>query len=303
MEEEKIEKKKKNLGLIILIISMILIIIGLITYILYDKGIIFSNGNNTEEKIDVDNNEKLDNSKETEITDKKVQLELSKKIDQISYLKNTDGSDLFSGTSYGFNMNLFKQSVLTENEKLTVALKTLQDKYTPITIESSKMVLPSEWEYLRNTITKDDYQILLSDVKERYSSLFGTEEVEYTSVSGCPSFVYDNTNQVYYVIARCGGTSGRSVISYKESYMKKGNEAYVYVYYGSSSLSDDGTKVNIYNSLIESTGEVTQQPYKTNADINEQVITSDNYQDFEKYKFTFKQNDNKEYIFVKVEKQ
>ena len=37
--------------------------------------------------------------------------------------------------------------------------------------------------------------------------------------------------------------------------------------------------------------------------IDEQIITKDNYKDFEKYRFTFKLNSNKEYNFVKLERK
>lgn len=310
--EEKNELKSKNQtkkksGIIILIVCLVLIIVGLVTYIFYDKGIIFNNTNTTTEKTDKDKetNTKTEDEIETEITSNDIKTSLSKKIDQITFKKDTNGNDYFSENTYGFNFDLLKKSTLTEEEKLIIALQNVSDKYTSITIESSKMDLPSEWEFWRNDEYKDgDSQVLVSYVTEIYHSLFGLEEIQYnnTSNSKCPNFIYDKTNQVYYVIARCGGTSGGSIISYKANYMKKGDEAYVDVYYGSSwLLLDESNGINIYNSIT--TNYETQTPYKTNGNLNDQIITDQNYQDFEKYKFTFKLNNDKEYNFVKVEKE
>lgn len=309
-EEKTLEnKKRKKKGPIILIICLALVIVGLVTYILYDKKIILNKTNTTAEKVDKDKetNTKIETKNETEITSKDIKLSLSKKIDQITFAKDTNGNDYFSANSYAFNFDLLKNFTLTEEEKLFITLKSLENNYTSIMIESSKMDLPSEWEFWRNDEYKDgDRQLLLSYVKERYNNLFGLEEIQYnnTSNSKCPSFIYDKTNQVYYVIARCGGTSGISIISYKANYMEKDDEAYVDVYYGSSwYLGDESNKVNIYNKV---SGEIpdleNQTPYKINHDLDEQIITEQNYQDFEKYKFTFKLNNNKEYNFVKVEK-
>ena len=47
-------KNKKKSGIIILIVCLVLIIVGLVTYIFYDKGIIFNNTNTTTEKTDKD---------------------------------------------------------------------------------------------------------------------------------------------------------------------------------------------------------------------------------------------------------
>lgn len=299
MEEEKLAVKQKSKKSVILIVFLFLIIFGLVFYILYDKEIIFNNKNNVEDKVD----EKItDKNKETEITNIDLKKSLSKKIDEITFLNETDGYDYYSLNRYYFNYDSLKKETLTNEDKLTIVLKSSQNNYTPVSVEQKNMDLPSEWEFLKTTGTETLKQIKVSSVKEKYNSLFGLDEINYNSSNNtCPMFIYDKTNQVYYVSSECGGTSAGNIFSYKTNYVKKGDEAFIDVYFGMS-LPVDDEKSSIFNTVSKDIPD-TEIPYKTVRNIDEQIITKDNYKDFEKYRFTFKLNSNKEYNFVKLERK
>ena len=97
MDEVKIEKKKKNVALIMIIILLILIILGLVCYICYDKGIIFKK----KEEVKNTQVEKKKEEKEVEITDTTLINELNKKI----YFINLGG--YFGDQTSNYDMTSF----------------------------------------------------------------------------------------------------------------------------------------------------------------------------------------------------
>ena len=300
------QDKKKNKGLIVLIIILILIILGLTAYILYDKNIIFNNAKETVEKeknTTTTDNKSESKDAEIEINNEAVKKELSKKIDYLTSSNyDSKGEDYSLTNSYGFAYTLLDNKTLTDDEKLLATLSVLNSNLTTstqITIDINQMKLPSEYESMRTTIKETSSQIKESDVNSLYKSLFGGNAANKTvkKSHSCPVFIYDSTNQVYYTVAACGGTSGSAVLSYKGAYTKKKNEAYVDVYYGLVQY----TTTDTYNLYTKINITDTDQPFQTNIDINQTQITKENSNNFEKYRYTFKLNNN-EYNFVKVEK-
>ncbi len=304
--DDNLEKKKLNNKIIILVIFLVLVILGLVLYIIYDKRVSFNNKTTTEEKSD--KNVKKDTSNVTsKITDANVIKNLNIKIDQLSGRRyDATGEAYADFVSFEFNFDLLKKSILSDDEKLLLVLNELiySSKRESVNGDVNKIFLPSNYESYRSNIK---FQINVSDVNELYNSLFGTTPINKTiSGSNCPMLVYNDDEKVYYVVLGCDGTSASSVISYKNNYVKNGDFAYVDVYYGVTAPDNNSSldnAYNLYNSLNDNIDAIMSiTPYKSGIVNDSQSIIESNYKDFEKYKYTFKLDKDNNYTFVKVEK-
>ena len=96
------EKKKSNIGLIITIIILILVILGLVGFIAYDKGLIFSNNNKKQETVEIDN----------ELDDIDYE-EISEELEKYFYINNE--LDVYNSLSTDASKRIrFVQSFITK---------------------------------------------------------------------------------------------------------------------------------------------------------------------------------------------
>lgn len=296
MDEVKIEKKKKNVALIMIIILLILIILGLVGYICYDKGIILKK----EKEVKSTQVEE----KEVEITDTTLINELNKKI----YFINLGGGNVVQVSDYdmtSFNQYTFRNNAdlfgdifnhFNNDLKLRIVLDSLlaTNEFENLSDANKNNSLLSE--YINNYGTNSVKQISVSSVEEAYQQFFGTEVSNHRSYEMCFGYIYDkNTSNYFWLEPTCGGSTGGQIYTYKNRYLSKDNEAYVYVNYG---IGYEG--LGIYKDLNKN------NLYKaTNLDqeIMEFQINESNYQDFVEYKYTFKKDDTGNYYFVGLEEE
>ncbi len=300
MEEKKEERKVKtnSTGKTIIIVILVILIIGLVLYICYDKGLIFSsNKNTTSSNI----KEELAENVEKEITDNLLINDLSQKITYLNTQSVYVGYESFiddynlSNTinRYFFRSNIY-ETTLTDDEKLDITLNSLLSSYENLSIAYENMDSASQSifkPYAETGSVSDiaEKQISQAKVEERYELLFGEKLSNNKNVGKCPMYVYDNVNKVYYYTRVCGGTDERMIYIYKNKFTTKNDEAYVYV-----NLGNSFDKTSIYDGYGK---EKLIDSYTENYSINKS-----NYSKFTEYKYTFKRNSDGNYYFSKLEK-
>lgn len=234
-------EKKNKIGLVTNII-LLLIIVGLVGFIIYDKSIL-------SKEVD---NDKISNNKQEELISADLKKSISKKIDYLTYKVSTSGDDYYSQNAYNFNYDLLNSSTMSNDKKLLFIISNRYERHTGLTIGVDEMELPDDnWkDWAKNSQYYEQNQITLSDVEKEYHSLFGYDDIDFTSVksSACPSITFDKKNQVYYLDNACGGTTGGEIASYKTNYVTDEDKLYVDVYYGIT-LNKDNNKFDLCYSL------------------------------------------------------
>lgn len=296
MAKEVKEKKKSCKGLVIFSIILVLIIVAsaLFLYIAIDEG--FITINKDEDVVDIikkDNNNKI---KEKNITDSNLIVDLKNKVAYLNANKIYQNHII---------PNLYKEEKITyigEEEKLNIVLESLSNSYTSITIPKEE-IEKSVGSYYINNVLEDNKQITIDKVKTRYKELFSSNIDKFHHIEGCPTYLYDSINNVYYITTKCTkGTSINKEYTYDIKYTKEDNFAYVYVSVGTAyinnNISSNETKLNIYKGYSNAI-------YKEEVSLKEAEefnINKDNYNDFSIYKYKFFKDDTNNYYFVSVEK-
>ena len=93
-------EKKNKFGLVTNII-LLLIIVGLVGFIVYDKSILSK---------DVDNDNVSNNKKQEDLISVDLKRSISKKIDYLTYKVSTSGDDYYIDNAYNFNYDLLNNS-------------------------------------------------------------------------------------------------------------------------------------------------------------------------------------------------
>ncbi len=107
---------KKNKGLIVIIVMLIIALLGTIGYILYDKGIIFSNKNNTEVKQEEKKEEIKQEARKQNVITKTVITENEK---EENYYK----VELTSNNEVIVNTDNIKDQMVEKNVKNAIRLQ------------------------------------------------------------------------------------------------------------------------------------------------------------------------------------
>ena len=300
MTKENIKKNnKKNKGLIItnIILVIIILVVALLIYIAIDEDIIIFNKDNYE-KVNINKVVNNNTNKEKTITDSNTIVELKNKVNYLNATKIYLDHII---------PNLYKEEKITyirEEDKLNIVLESLKNDYTDITIPQSE-IEKSLGLYYVDSIIKDNKQISIDKVKERYNELFGSNINNFYNIEGCPTFLYDSINNLYYEVSKC--TKGETInkeYRYDIKYTMDNNLAYVYVSIGTAFESDINNndidkKLNIYKGY-------TKAIYKeevTIDDVKNFKIDKDNYKEFDIYKYKFfKDTSSNNYYFISVEK-
>lgn len=295
-KEEKV-KKKSCKGLVIFSIILVLIILAgaLFIYIAIDEKIITINkGEDVIDIIKKDNNTKI---KEENITDSNLIVDLKNKVNYLNANKIYINHII---------PNLYKEEKITyigEEEKLNIVLESLSNSYTSITIPKEE-IEKSIGSYYINNVLEDNKQITIDKVKIRYRELFGSNIDKFNHIEGCPTYLYDSINNVYYITTKCTkGVSSNKEYTYDIKYTKEDNYAYVYIsvgtaYKNNNKSSDGENKFNIYKGYSSAIykEEVSEK------EAEEFNINKDNYDNFTIYKYKFFKDDTNNYYFVSVEK-
>lgn len=132
--------------------------------------------------------------------------------------------------------------------------------------------------------------VSVEEAQSYVSNLFGPTTLKHANIEGCPSYIYDETEKLYYVQEGCTKEVTSSPISFVDRVTNKDNIYYATVYVGLI----DGNKV--YSDFSKS--KIVKE-----LDLNELYeITDDNKEEFSKYTYTFTKNSNGSYVFTELKK-
>lgn len=296
MNENQITEQKKGKTSTIIIILLILIIIGLCTYIAYDKGCL-NKWLGREENKEVE--QKQEENLVKEITDKTIQKKLEEKI----WILETMGNYNHQNKSYLYEENR-KASEMDEFTKISAITMSYQDDknvQTTTTYEEYKalgqdVASESEEDFKGRYEGGEIYVLDGTKINELYKDIFGTEIKNYAVNEDrvvCPMHYYNETANKYYLIYSCGGIGGDQSISYNYKYEEDNDNVYVYTAVGTESM-DEGQYI-IYTDYRAT------KKYKTESKAKEFQIDASNYKEFDHYKLTFTKNAGN-YYFYSIEK-
>lgn len=185
MLEEVKEKKKSKKGLIITIIFLVLIILGLVGYICYDKGIIFSkveseNKQSTTKAVDEDK------TIIEETTIKELDLSKCLNTSNISYSNSSDVAG-----DYGLSMNI-------NSDKKSITLSIDWNKFGPLSTASAWAAEVKTYQI--SGFSKTISSTFVGDVGQDATGItlfyiMSDGTVEYTPLF---NLKYDSQNNSYY---------------------------------------------------------------------------------------------------------
>ena len=198
-QNETLTKKKGNKSKIIIVL-LIVVVLGLVCYICYDKGIIFSN-----KETSADTNEKAKNNKQNATkNDKEESVEFSDREleEYVNYI---------SPISYGPSASIYNTSYvnaknLSSADKIEYIGSHVFDKHT------------STSDYRYEIISEND-------VKNEVEKIYGPNTYEKATFNlGCGDYILNENEGNYYSKTGCGGTTDTSasnvVIDYKATKSK-----------------------------------------------------------------------------------
>ena len=183
-------ERKKNKGLIMLVVILVLALIMTTGYIVYDK---FIAGGEVEEKND-DN--KVNTIKE-DISEQLVDVDVN----------STEIQDLFSNISHGLNsycgINYYYQ------DKKIFAGDLSNDLVFDIVLSQLYNDRKAQGELYPFSQMGDGFTV--NELDEKITSTFGKNySFTHRTINSCPVFEYDSVNQKYVINSSpgCGGTCG-----------------------------------------------------------------------------------------------
>lgn len=154
---------------------------------------------------------------------------------------------------------------------------------TELTAEQLQKIKEKNLVNITSVVSVEEAQRYVSD-------LFGPTTLKHANLVGCPSYVYDETEKIYFVQSGCTKEAIPTPISYVDRVTNKDNVYYATVYVGLI----DGNKV--YNDFNKT--KIVQE-----LNLNESFeIKSDNKEEFSKYTYTFTKNSNGAYVFTSLKK-
>lgn len=284
-------EKKKNNGLIVFIVLLIICIMGLVFYILVDKDIIKLN-NNTVENEQVEKNNSKDDNKE-----KDTRVKLDPENSNIKYLFNNAHHLSIGPETQIYRDGGYKVSEMTNDEKFTL----LSNQWF-----SEMKTHP---DYLRQT--NDQITVLDEETLESlYERTFGPNTYErvnqITDSTDCIILTYDETYQGYSTREEvgCGGTSAFSVHEKIISATKYNDRieivsAVVYLDGMSNQMYKDYNRTTSLGELLINENTTNNSEKRENT-YNKYI--EDNKDKLEQYTYTYTLNEDGFYYLTSVER-
>ena len=284
-------EKKKNNGLIVFIVLLIICIMGLVFYILVDKDIIKLN-NNTVENEQVEKNNSKDDNKE-----KDTRVKLDPENSNIKYLFNNAHHLSIGPETQIYRDGGYKVSEMTNDEKFTL----LSNQWF-----SEMKTHP---DYLRQT--NDQITVLDEETLESlYERTFGPNTYErvnqITDSTDCIILTYDETYQGYSTREEvgCGGTTAFSVHEKIISATKYNDRieivsAVVYLDGMSNQMYKDYNKTTSLGELLINENTTNNSEKRENT-YNKYI--EDNKDKLEQYTYTYTLNEDGFYYLTSVER-
>lgn len=272
-------ESKKNKGVIVVISILVVIVLTLGGYILYDKVL---KKDEVREENPMEEKEEIE--EEEELFDNAIKEEISQKISILESIQKIDTEQNEIAPIYKKDI---KSSDMSNDIKLDSVLDNLyyqKNGKSPVTTDYDLSMYGGE-EFV---------QLDLLEVENVYYNLYGDKKIEHKNIESCPQYIYDSKNQKYYGAAACGGTTNLSIESYIYKYTTKSDKLYAYVSLAIVEADDQGT--------IVYTDYERQNKYSNPINNLENIITIDNYKEFSQYQYTFTKNDDGTYYFDSIEK-
>ena len=283
---------KKEATLIFFAIIIVLITLGISSYLLFDK----------KDVKNVDNTRKEKNKTEvkTVLTEEEKEDISIKTNEIISFGLNTTSKDSFSYLLSSYNLAEEKTFIDNiEDAKTYIILNGLytSKKFTIMT-DADYDKMPSKYNSYK---AATDEMIDLSLVKARYMEVFG-EDLKLNNLKGCPTFDYDNENDKFYSFAGCGGTLFSGVLVHRDSINKVDDKVEVELYIGTISpeFKGDNLYYNIYSGTYFHVADKVDETsfIETIESDNElEKYVKENYQKLSKFKMIFSKDKNGNYIY------
>ena len=306
-QPEEPPKKKSKLPVLLLIIVLLLGVCGFV----YKDTIM----NMISPKQETTKKETT-KEKETTVSDS-LKAELNKKIGRLLY--NEDLLDNHSAINYGFRSFVLTKE-LTDDEKEFIVLETTKyDKVDDVweKIPDIKTFITKEQETVTATGTTYNLNGAIAefgvksqaDIAKDFKSLFGTEfKIAKEKLGSCPTYQYNKDEDVFFHYpARCGGTSGESILYYVNAYNRDGDTIEVHMNFGVVSENKvygdfdiekvEGGSEYAYRAVPKT--EVTTEEKDANG---APVINEKNSKDFSEYVLTFKKATDGTFYFVSSKK-
>ncbi len=169
--------------------------------------------------------------------------------------------------------------------------KLLHGLDVAINSRASSELTPEQLQKIKEkNLTNVSSVVSVEEAQGYVSDLFGPTTLKHDNVVGCPSYIYDKTEKIYYVQTGCTKNATSSPISYVDRVTNKDNLYYATVYVG---LIDENKVYNDFNKT-----KVVQE-----LGLNDSFeITNDNKEEFSKYTYTFTKNSNGAYVFTSLKK-
>ena len=285
-----IMEKKKNKGVIVLIVLLILCIIGLVFYILVDKDIIKLNSTNVE-------NEQVENNTSDDTEEKETEVSLD--------INNASIKNLFN---IAHHLSIGPETQIYRDGGYKVSEMTNDEKFT---------LLSNQWfsemkthpDYLRQT--NDKITVLDEETLESlYERTFGPNTYErvnqITDSTDCIILTYDETYQGYSTREEvgCGGTSAFSVHEKIISATKYSDRieivsATVYLDGMSNQMYKDYNKTTSLGELLVDENTVNNREERENT-YNQYI--EENKDNLEQYTYTYNLNEDGFYYLTSVER-
>lgn len=200
LDNSFVEPKKKGNKLIFPFILVLLLLLGAVGFILYDKGIILN-----------DKKEEVKEEKKEEAKEESVTFSDSELVKYVNYINPAS----IGPSKLLYGINNVKASELSAKEKIEYIGGNIYEKQQ----------LLNQNQYLNEGKGKFDAYILETDVKELVEKVYGANTYEKTVFNlGCGDYTIDESNGKYYTKTGCGGAALISVenviIDYKATKSK-----------------------------------------------------------------------------------
>lgn len=290
-EQEEFEEVTHN-GFLVLFFIVATIVIGALCFI---AGMVYSSYLNRdeeryEEKINDDEEEKKEISNEKLVEDEEIIEKLDKKKEII--INSTQRELLY---------NFFKKDIsakkIPKDDKLKLALslvtKKNDEKYTKE--ELSKKMSKKEKETL---IDYGGEYIDVEELENVYYDFWGEKVPEHKTQQLDVRYVYIKDLNIYLVINNAGDSVIVDVVeSYDYTVTEDDYNYYLYTAFGV--ISPAG---NVYNDLSTYYSSEDKKEYTTVGEDENFEINDTNYEEFSKYRITFKKAPKGKMFFSKIER-
>lgn len=281
-------EKKKNKGVIVLIVLLILCIIGLVFYILVDKDIIKLNSTNVE-------NEQVENNTSDDTEEKNTGVELDPENSNIKYLFNNAHRLSIGPEAQIYRDGGYKVSDMSEEDKMTLLGRQWSNFVEQIGPSSSDGYT---WTLYLNEDT-------LKDIYERTFGPNTYHQVNQITDGLCTTLTYDTANKRYSYVGKygCGGTTVFSVHEKIISATKYSDRieivsATVYLDGMSNQMYKDYNKTKSLGENVFYSNNYTDEEREA----LENKYIEDNKDNLEQYTYTYNLNEDGFYYLTSVER-